>query len=215
MFDLVGRTLCRTLVRDRLEGDSETGDRAVNNVDEHAAKHLQRRNGRDFLHFRPIDELPLENASEDSELVGELLAEFVYEPRREGGIFTAAVSDSYLPFERKRLVRVSELFKRAVHERLLRDKVRYAVATECAAHCRLLRYGDFRKMHEHRRCACLERIFELVDDDTLLCFCFCHINWTKRPLTKAPGFPLWSFDLGRRVLSPEPLRDPLSLALCA
>src|SRR3989344_4417708 len=155
MFDLVGRTLCRTLVRDRLEGDSETGDRAVNNVDEHAAKHLQRRNGRDFLHFRPIDELPLEDTSEDGELVGELLAEFVYEPRRNSGVFATAVGDSYLPFERERFVRVSELFKRAAHERLLRDKIRNAIGAECAAHCRLFRDGDFRKVYEYRRGACL------------------------------------------------------------
>src|SRR3989344_2397238 len=149
----------------------------VNELREHSAQRSHRRYGCDFLHLRPVDELALEDTSEDCELVGKLLAEFVYEPRRDGGIFAAAVSDSHFPFERKRLVRVSELLERA-------------------AHCRLFRYGDFRKVYEYRRRARLEGVFELVDDDTFFCFCFCHGKQPKT-LTKAQGFPLWSFDLGK------------------
>src|SRR3989338_6315368 len=158
----------------------------VNELREHSPQRSHRRYGCDFLHLRPVDELALEDTSEDCELVGKLLAEFVYEPRCDGGVFTAAVSDSHFPFERKRLVRVSELLERAAHERLLRDKVRDAVGTEGAAHCRLFRYGDFRKVYEYRRGARLERVFELVDDYTFFCFRFCHINWTKDLLNQGP-----------------------------
>src|SRR3989338_6760246 len=126
MFALVGRTLRRPLVRDRLEDDSETGDGAVNNIDEHTAKHLHRGNGRYLLHVRLSDELALEDTSENDELVDELLAELVHQARRRRGVALTAVRDRDLAFHRQVVVLVAKFVERAADERLFRDEVRDA-----------------------------------------------------------------------------------------
>ena len=66
--------------------DRKSLDGTVNDVDEHTAKHLHRRNGRYFLHLRLSDELTLEYTAEDYELIGQLLREFVHEARRCGRV---------------------------------------------------------------------------------------------------------------------------------
>ena len=159
--------------------DRQTLAWRVQQLREHRTERLHWRYRRNFLHMHLSYKLALENASENGELVGKFLAEFVYEPRGGRCVVATAIGDRDFSFERDIIVFVTQFVERTFDERFLRDEVLHLCLAQSAAQSRLVGDVQFREMNEHGRRRILKCVFKLVYDHALFCFCFCHITNKK------------------------------------